>query len=139
MKVFTLSFILLVFFSGKCHEDSGLQNIQPHELQFVASTPADTLIKSILGITVETPIDFMRWYLVLNNDRKSFILNIHYGVSQPNTKGFAAGDEKRSYSGIYIIDRINSGTFNGEIYTLKTDSFNAPGLSFVKVGDRMPV
>lgn len=52
-------------------------------------TPGDDLIISQLSIANETIIDFIKWDLTLDNsNHNTFMLNIVYGESQPNTLGF---------------------------------------------------
>jgi hypothetical protein len=87
---------------------------------FVGCTPGDDLIKSQLGIPKEAIIDFIKWELTFgNSNRNTFILNIVYGESQPNTLGFKEGGNKKSYQGEYRISKDNGN----EIYQLKSTSF----------------
>ena len=83
-------------------------------------TPGDDLIKSQLSISNETIIDFIKWDLTLDNlNHNTFVLNIVYGESQPNTLGFKAGAKKKSYQGEYSISKDNGN----EIYQLKCTGF----------------
>lgn len=77
-------------------------NTVERNLLLTGSTPGDLMMKRILNIPAQTPIDFIRWSLVLQNT-KQFTLNIHFGESQPNTTGFKNGGEKRSASGSYTV------------------------------------
>ncbi|MGN6215107.1 hypothetical protein [Parafilimonas sp.] len=87
---------------------------------FVGCTPGDDLIKSQLGIKNETVIDFIKWDLTFSNlNSNTFMLNIVYGESQPNTLGFKNGGQKKSYQGEYQISKNNGN----EIYQLKSNEF----------------
>jgi hypothetical protein len=89
---------------------------------FVGCTPGDELIKSQLGITAETKIDFIKWDLTLSKlNQSTFVLNIIYGESQPNTLGFKQGGQKKSYQGEYFISK-NRGI---EIYQLKSNQLQS--------------
>lgn len=92
----------------------------------VASTPCDEEIKSILEISADTKIDFIRWELSLSNndsENHTFLLNINYGESQPNTLGFIKGGEKMSIHGSYSS---SNGTANAKsyVYHLKSSQLN---------------
>lgn len=90
------------------------------EILLVGCTPGDDLIKSQLSIPNEVIIDFIKWDLTLDKlNRNTFVLNIVYGESQPNTLGFKEGGQKRSYQGEYHISKNRSN----EIYQLKSSGF----------------
>jgi len=137
MKITVLIFIILTSLNGRCSEEThALKELQ--SMHYAGSTPGDSLIKAILGIPIEKPIDFIRWDLVLRNEgHQTFILNIHYGISQPNTRGFMAGDETRSYEGDYINSTVKTDPFNKEVFSLVSDSFKTGNLSLVKMGNRL--
>lgn len=87
---------------------------------FVGCTPGDNLIKTQLGIPKGTIIDFIKWELTFDNlNGNTFVLDIIYGESQPNTLGFKEGGQKKSYKGEYRIFKNN----NNEIYQLKSIEF----------------
>ena len=46
--------------------DSGRACAQSDKIVLVGSTPADAVMKSLLGIRRETKVDFVRWNIVLN-------------------------------------------------------------------------
>ncbi|MCW5912469.1 MAG: copper resistance protein NlpE N-terminal domain-containing protein [Cyclobacteriaceae bacterium] len=104
------------------------------EIVFVGSTPGDALIKSMLAIPSDTKVDFIRWNLKLNTG--SFVLDIAFGESQPNTLGFKGGGEKRSFEGTYTVSRSESKNINGKIYHLKSSKLPA-GISMVKLNDNL--
>jgi hypothetical protein len=79
---------------------------------YIASTPGDGPIRSILSIPAEVKIDFMRWKLVLTTSGK-FSLKLEYGESKPNTLGFKEGTE-RYYEGLYTVVKNKQ-----EVYHLK--------------------
>src|SRR6188768_750485 len=56
------------------------------ETIYVGSTPANTVVKTFLGISLADSVDFIRWKLVLGNDH--YYLKCNYGISKPNTNGF---------------------------------------------------
>jgi len=98
-------------------------------LLFVGCTPGDDLIKSELSIPHETIIDFIKWELTLDNiNQGSFVLNIVYGESQPNTLGFKEGGQKKSFRGKYHISKDG----NTEIYHLMSSGFQ-PEIAMIKL------
>lgn len=78
------------------------------ETNYTASTPADPIVRTFLGISLTDSIDFIRWKLSITE--KKYSLECTYGVGKPNTNGFY--DEKKvGFSGtvkkennIYILD-----------------------------------
>jgi hypothetical protein len=62
------------------------------EVNYTASTPANATIRNFLGISLSDSIDFIRWKLKIK-DVKEFDLSCSYGISKPNTNGFA--DERK--------------------------------------------
>jgi len=107
-------------------------------MQYAGSTPGDSLIKVALGIPVTTPIDFMKWELLLNNNAKrTFTLIINYGISQPNTNGFKPGNDTLSFTGIYKLISTKSDHFKGQVVQLTSGSFSGGYLSLAKIGNQM--
>lgn len=107
----TLLIFCVVLFSGSC----SAVNTQA-EISLVGSSPADELIKSILIIPAGQKVDFINWDLELTN-KNTFVLNIVFGESQPNTLGFIGGGEKRTYKGTFSVSE--SSNFE-EVYHLKS-------------------
>lgn len=108
------------------------------EINLVASTPGDEQIKSLLAISPETKVDFIRWNLTLKNakaGKQLFLLNITYGESQPNTLGFINGGENKSIEGEYNISQ-EKGRINGDVYHLKSAKLVAEIL-MVKLSDNI--
>jgi hypothetical protein len=94
------------------------------DINLVACTPGDEQIKSLLAISPGTKVDFIRWNLILTDtkaSKQSFILNIVFGESQPNTLGFKGGGEKKSIEGQYTTSQ-NQGGVDAEIYHLKSSA-----------------
>src|SRR5262245_6159563 len=98
------------------------------ETIIVGSTPGDAVIKSMLGIEPDKPVDFIRWHLVLREAEKSFIMSVRYGVGKPNTRDFEGGGEQRTYEGPFEVKK--DGT--REIYTLTSSKMGRP-LSLIKL------
>ena len=86
----------------------------------VGSTPGDSPIKAMLTIPAETKVDFIKWNLELSDDN-SFILNIHFGESKPNTMGFKDNGENRVLKGTFSVSQ--SGSF--KVYHLKSTNSSA--------------
>ena len=61
------------------------------ELNYTASTPANSTVRQFLGINQNDSIDFIRWNLKIND--REFNLSCSYGIGKPNTNGFI--DEKK--------------------------------------------
>ena len=109
------------------------------EIVYVGSTPGDAQIKTALGIDPATTIDFIRWQLRLNQTaapQHTFVLDLVYGVAQPNTLGFKGGGEKRTITGAYTISKGATGNSNGTIYEFK-GSNGATALSMVVVTENL--
>ena len=75
---------------------SGKENIK--ENTFTGSTPADVIVKSFLGIPLPDSIDFIRWKLVLQDNR--YQIQCNYGIGKPNTDGFIEGGKKIELNGV---------------------------------------
>ena len=110
MKIFAtfLSIILLV----SCASSK--------EINYTASTPADPLVRTFLGISLTDSIDFIRWKLSLTDIKYS--LECAYGIGKPNTNGFY--DEKKIVlSGIVKRENSNYILENGD-HALKLAELN---------------
>jgi len=79
MKSFFLLFALLVIVSCAAGK----------ERKYTGSTPANTVLRSFLNISLTDSIDFIRWELSIDNNH--YTLNCSYGISKPNTNGFMNG------------------------------------------------
>lgn len=67
------------------------------ELIYTGSTPADVVIRSFLNIPLPDSIDFIRWKLILGDNR--YKLQCNYGIGKPNTNGFIKGGRQVELSG----------------------------------------
>jgi hypothetical protein len=67
------------------------------EKMFTASTPANALVRTFLGIALDDSVDFIRWKLALQDN--SYHLECHYGIGKPNTNGFFDGGKKIELNG----------------------------------------
>jgi len=131
-KSYLLATILLLSFSG-----SGSYAPKPvdAEIILVGSTPGDELIKSMLSLPSGTNVDFIKWNLKLNS-KSSFVLDLVFGESQPNTLGFKNGGEKRSITGTFSLNEFIGESKFQETVHLKSASF--PGIiSLIKVNQNL--
>src|SRR6476659_6690117 len=118
-----LTFVMLSGFYSCVAKTKSLSS----DINLVASTPGDEQIKSLLAISPETKVDFIRWKLTLQNtkaNKQTFLLSIAYGESQPNTLGFKNGGENKSIKGEYNISQ-ERGSINGDVYHLKGTKLTA--------------
>lgn len=53
---------------------------------YIGSTPANSIVKTFLGIPLSDSIDFIRWKLVTGSNQ--YALQCDYGLSKPNANGF---------------------------------------------------
>ena len=109
------------------------------EIMLVASTPGDSIIKSLLTIPPDTKVDFIRWNLAFKkgeNDSKIFLLNINFGVGQANTTGFIGDGQKLTLEGKYTVSKSYNGNVNTEVYNFKSDKPNI-AISLVKLNDNL--
>jgi len=79
---------------------------------YVGSTPANTVVKTFLGIPLPDSVDFIRWKLVLENDH--YYLKCNYGIGKPNTNGFLDGGkwiemngELKKEKNYYLLQKQN--------------------------------
>ncbi|MEJ0101317.1 MAG: hypothetical protein WDO19_01640 [Bacteroidota bacterium] len=81
------------------------------EKAYTGSTPAGPVVRSFLNISVTDSIDFIRWKLVLDNNR--YQLHCNYGIGKPNTNGFINGGTKIEFTGELIKDKSYYQLKNG--------------------------
>lgn len=105
------------------------------EIVLVGSTPGDEYIKSMLAISADTKIDFIRWNLKLDN-KNAFFLDITYGESQPNTLGFKGDGRKKIIIGTYLIIKNRKDNHFKEVYQLKSDALSEK-ISLVKINENL--
>lgn len=105
----------------------------------IGSTPGDPLIKSMLHIRQDKEVDFIRWTLSMDttrSDSNNFTLNLEYGLSQPNTTGFAQGRVDTTIAGKYVIINDNHTT-PAEVYQFIYDGTASPSLSLKILNDNV--
>ncbi|MES2795082.1 MAG: hypothetical protein V4683_03895 [Bacteroidota bacterium] len=132
LSTFSRNILLLfsLFLSGSCASANTVS-----EIILVGSTPGDEEIKSALKIPANTKIDFIKWNLKLA-ENNNFTIDIHFGISQPNTMGFINDGEKRTISGTFTVSKNqNNGKFK-QVYDLKSDGF-LENLSFAKLTENV--
>jgi hypothetical protein len=95
----------------------------------VATTPGDAEVKAMLGIAPDIPVEMLRWDLTLS-PAKTFSLKLKYGMTQPNTRGFAE-EHLLSLEGKYEIENDNS---SGTVYHLKSEK-PAASIALVKLNE----
>lgn len=79
------------------------------DIQFAGSTPGDPEILTMLGLPTEQQVDFIKWHLTFtgnNTTEGNFSLDLNYGLSKPNTRGFIDGGTKAHSAGTYRITEI---------------------------------
>jgi hypothetical protein len=101
----------------------------------VGSTPGDEIIKSMLIIPADTKIDFIKWNLKLDN-KNSFVLDITFGESQPNTLGFKGGGEKRIIKGTFTVSENGGSSSFKEVYHLQSSGL-PDKISLVKLNENL--
>ena len=99
----------------------------------VGSTPGDEPVKTMLSISENTTVDFIKWSLKLD-EKSTFVLDIIYGESQPNTLGFKGGGKTKTIKGIYLIIKKEGLDHFKEVYQLKSNQL-PENISLVKVGE----
>ena len=92
------------------------------ETNYTASTPADKIVRTFLGISLTDSIDFIRWKLTLTDIKYS--LECNYGIGKPNTNGFYNNGAKVAFNG--NVRKVNNGyeLQNGK-HVLKLAELNA--------------
>lgn len=116
---------------------SRADELMDKEIVFHGSTPGDDEIKTLLAINLKTKVDFIRWYLTLDDvapDQRTFTLDIVFGEARPNTLGFIGGGEKRSFDGKVTVSQDN--VINGEIYHLTSAELRT-GIRMVKLNENL--
>lgn len=109
-------------------------NTEP-EIVLVGSTPGDEAIKSMLSISGGTKVDFIKWNLKLDS-KNTFVLDIVYGESQPNTLGFKGGGQKKNIRGTYSITKTDNSSRFKEVCQLKSEALSK-GISLVKLTENI--
>lgn len=131
MLIFRNTLLLIsLFFVTSCSATNTEQ-----EIILVGSTPGDESIKSMLSISADTKVDFITWNLKLNS-KSTFVLDIAYGESQPNTLGFKSNSQKRSIKGTFLIAKDNNPSRFKEVYHLKSNDL-PKNISLAKISENV--
>jgi hypothetical protein len=64
---------------------------------YIGSTPADPVVRKFLSIPLSDSVDFIRWKLIIEDDK--YTLQCNYGIGKPNTNGFYDGGKKIEING----------------------------------------
>jgi hypothetical protein len=91
------------------------------ERAYTGSTPANTAVKTFIGIPLSDSVDFIRWKLILSDHR--YELQCNYGIGKPNTNGFINGGKKIALKGDYRKE-ANTYRFTNGTKTLKAVELN---------------
>jgi hypothetical protein len=132
--------LLLMFCiaTNACSQSNRAGYLSPASV-YVGSTPGDPMVKSMLNLPADTMIDFIRWDLVLQTStakEDSFVLNIAYGESQPNTLGFKRNGQRALFKGSYTATQSKNEKLMGTIYHLKTHMLPT-GVLLVKLNENL--
>ena len=103
---------------------------------YTGSTPADTVIRSFLGIPLSDSVDFIRWKLILRDNR--YELHCNYGIGKANTNGFVNGGTNVELSGEYRKEK-NYYQFQNGTKTLKAVELNIDLLHLLSAGNSLLV
>lgn len=125
------SFLLMIFFLNTSCSATNTRS----EFVLVGSTPGDEAIKSMLSISEDTKVDFIRWDLKFDNNN-AFVLIITYGESQPNTLDFKDDGQKQTIKGSYLIAKDQQQNRFKEVYQLKSDDL-PENISLVKLNENL--
>jgi hypothetical protein len=137
MRVFIVAALVVSLVPGSKFFDSSRTG-NP-DLVLIGSTPADSLMRSQLGIPRGSAIDFMRWDLALTEENEikgEYLLNIHYGVGKPNTNAFVDGGEKATIQGSYSVTDVKNLSKNSSVYQFENKKANT-SFSLIKLSDNI--
>src|SRR5215203_6087473 len=85
-----VSTLLLVFLTA-C--------VKAEPTSFIGSTPANSkVVRNFLGIPHSDSVDFIRWKIVVQDDK--FSIKCNYGIGKPNTNGFIEGGKLVELNGV---------------------------------------
>lgn len=123
-------FLIFVLLAGNCSAAT-----TSTEVIFEGSTPADAAVKSMLAIPADSRVDFMKWVLTLN-DNDSFLLNINYGESQPNTLGFVNDGKNLTLKGTLKVTKDVGEYSAQEVYHLIGEGLSEK-ISILKIDENI--
>lgn len=85
-----ISTLLLVFLTA-C--------VNGKQVSYIGSTPANSpAVRGFLGIPLSDSVDFIRWNIVLQDNK--FSMKCNYGIGKPNTNGFMQGGKWVELNGV---------------------------------------
>ena len=102
----------------------------PDAQTFLASTPCDSISKSLLNIPQNEKCEWMQWKLIIYPSAHQYSLSCRYGMTRPGTRQFGDGSKTIDLKGKWTTDH------SGVTYSLET---NQPGitLSFLRLGENL--
>jgi hypothetical protein len=106
------------------------------EINYTGSTPASTIIRAFLEISLSDSIDFIRWKLTLNEN--NYILQCNYGIGKNNTNGFINGGKNISINGLFKKEKNIFLLINGD-RSLKLVELNANLLHLLNANNTLLV
>lgn len=115
--------VVLVLLAMVATSAPGYCRPAPAERVLEGSTPCDDYTRSILLLPQGPAVDFIRWKLVLQEQREgsgSFVLHLQYGESQPNTLGFWNGGHHKMLQGSYAVQPMAASGIRTPVYRLVT-------------------
>src|SRR5687767_2188737 len=130
MKIIPLFLSTLIIVSCASGKENKKENI------YTGSTPADAIVRSFLGIPLTDSIDFIRWKLILQDNR--YQLQCNYGISKPNTDGFINGGKKIELNDVLKKEKNNYVLQNAG-KTLKLAELNADLLHLLDADNNLLV
>jgi hypothetical protein len=77
--------------------------VNGRERSFTGSTPANSAVRSFLGISQSDSIDFIRWKLSIDDEQ--YTIHVNYGIGKPNTNGFINGGKDKGFSGPFTKEK----------------------------------
>jgi hypothetical protein len=105
---------------------------------FVASTPCTSVVSAMFNMSADTRCEFMKWSITFFNngiaDSGNYTLTCTYGMTQPNTTGFARGAKTFNKEGKWKLKKGRKSKKDAVIYQLDPEEPQI-SLSFLKLND----
>jgi hypothetical protein len=83
------------------------------DISFTASTPAGKTVRTFLGIDTRDSIEFIRWRLKIV-ENSAFELSCSYGMTKPNTNGFAVENKLAMTGTVHMHNGILTLNHNNQ-------------------------
>lgn len=127
--------LLVITFISSSGSRKPWSGMNEDTIVLTGSTPCDNMIRSMLHLPAEGPLDFMRWELTLSGDDKkgTFMLKLNYGESQPNTLGFREGGKNAGIAGNYNVVLLKNEMLQGKVYSLQGNDGKGILIRMIKV------